>query len=177
MTLSKFKRNVSISFNEAWSRHNRLNEVHYISQTCQTNMCIRRDLRKAQSPSYVCLDMAFCRKHETVSCGLSPINAHSFYVIKYISRIVCPILKHVLLFKKRILRNHTLTLFTMWVLIINTNFATAEPWHFEMRKFYNKKNFWKKGVFYTGFEPGTTKTVGFWAISLPLDQGDKTWKT
>ena len=25
------------------------------------------------------------------------------------------------------------TLFTMWVLIINTNFAAAEPWHFQMQ--------------------------------------------
>ena len=30
---------------------------------------------------------------------------------------------------------HFLTLSTMWVLIINTNFATTEPWHFEMHKF------------------------------------------
>ena len=45
----------------------------------------------------------------------------------------------------------------MW---INTNFATAEPRHFEMQKnSLQKENFLKQGVFQTGFEPGTTKTI------------------
>ena len=61
----------------------------------------------------------------------------------------------------------------MWVLIINTNFATAEPWHFEMQKIPPKENFWKKGVFYTGFEPGTTKTVIIYSSDLPLDHEDE----
>ena len=46
----------------------------------------------------------------------------------------------------------------MWVLIINPNFATAEPQHFEMQS-PNKKIFWSKGLFYSEFEPETTKTI------------------
>ena len=33
-----------------------------------------------------------------------------------------------------------LTLFTMWVLIINTKFDTAEPRHFEMQKYPHTKD-------------------------------------
>ena len=38
------------------------------------------------------------------------------------------------------------TLFTMWVLIINSNFATAGPWHFEMQKNPPKENLLKKNI-------------------------------
>ena len=37
-----------------------------------------------------------------------------------------------------------LSLFTMWVLIINTDFATAEPGYLEMQKFPQIENFFVK---------------------------------
>ena len=62
------------------------------------------------------------------------------------------------------------------MLIINTKFATAEPIHFEMQKCPQKENILKKGLFHTGFEPGTTKTTKFLCIAPPLDQADETRK-
>ena len=43
----------------------------------------------------------------------------------------------------------SLTLFTMWVLIMNTKFAIAEPRHFEMQKYPQKENILKNKEFFT----------------------------
>ena len=52
-----------------------------------------------------------------------------------------------------------LTQFTMWLLIINTNFATAELRHFEMQKYPKKENFWKKDYFTQDLNMGPQKLL------------------
>ena len=54
-----------------------------------------------------------------------------------------------------------LTLFTMWVLVINTNFATAEPRHFEMQKFPQWKFFEKKECLTQDLKLGPQKLLDF----------------
>ena len=56
------------------------------------------------------------------------------------------------------------------MLIINTNFATAEPKHFEIQKFPPKIFFFEKKEGHTGFKPGTTKTVKFLSTDLLEDK-------
>ena len=46
--------------------------------------------------------------------------------------------------------------------------------HFEMQKYPQKENILKKGLFHTGFKPGTTKTSIKESANLPLDQVDNT---
>ena len=70
---------------------------------------------------------------------------------------------------------NVLTLFTMWVLIINTNFATAGPGHFELQKYSPKRKLYEKNsCFNRDSNLGPQKLLIFWSNALPLDQADKT---
>ena len=64
-----------------------------------------------------------------------------------------------------------LNLFTMWVLIINTNFANAEPRHFEMQKYPKKEfiYFEKKDCFTQdlNLRPKSFYSVIFWPTIRP----------
>ena len=124
-----------------------------------------------ESPEFILFDSWFKGiRHNFLdnTKDVATFNYNDIITIIEIKILLWKVKKQVLIVKSRqIETNYTmlvswcksfanLNLFSMWVLIINKNFATAAPDTLDCKKSPKKKFLQKKGVFHIGFKPGTT---------------------